>query len=76
MAEITTDLIYDVLKALRLEIGEVKDDIRDIKGEMKAMRSHLSAVAQDISIIYDVAARHDGRLERIETRLGLIEPAH
>ncbi len=76
MAGITNDLIYDVLKSFRSEVGEVKGDVRVIKGELQAIRGHLAAVAQDISTIYDVAGRHGDRLERIKTRLGLVEPAH
>lgn len=76
MAEVTNDLLYDVLKALRSEVGEVKSDVRDLKGEFQAMRTHMTAVAQDIATIYRIADRQDQRLERIETRLGLLDPAH
>jgi DNA repair ATPase RecN len=75
MAHVTNALLYDVLKALRCDVSEVKGEVRDLKGEFQAMRSHLTAVAQDISTIYGIADRQDQRLERIETRLGLLEPA-
>lgn len=76
MAGITNDLIYDVLKSLRLDMSEVKGDVRAIKGELQAIRGHVSAIALDVSTLYQVAGRHDERLERIETRLGLLDPAH
>lgn len=76
MAEITNELIYDVLKSLRSDMGEVKGDVRAIKGELQAIRGHISAIALDVSTLYQAAGRHDERLERIETRLGLLDPAH
>ena len=76
MAGITNDLIYDALKSLRSDMGEVKGDVRAIKGELQAIRGHVSAIALDVSTLYQVAGRHDERLERIETRLGLLHPAH
>jgi len=76
MAGITNDLIYDVLKSLRSDMSEVKGDVRAIKGELQAIRGHVSAIALDVSTLYQVAGRHDERLERIETRLGLLDPAH
>jgi hypothetical protein len=76
MAGITNNLIYDVLKSLRSDMGEVKGDVRAIKGELQAIRGHVSAIALDVSTLYQVAGRHDERLERIETRLGLLDPAH
>ena len=76
MTGITNDLIYDVLKSLRSEMSEMKGDVRAAKGELQAIRGHISAIALDVSIIYQVAGRHDDRLERIESRLGLVDPAH
>ena len=36
----------------------------------------MTGLGQDISNIYQILGRHDDRLARIETRLGLLEPAH
>jgi hypothetical protein len=58
------------------DLGSVKADIRDVKGELQAMRAHMTGLGQDISNIYNILGRHDDRLARIETRLGLLEPAH
>ena len=75
MTGITNDLIYDVLKSLRSEMSEMKGDVRAAKGELQAIRGHISAIALDVSTICQVAGRHDDRLERIEGRLGLVDPA-
>lgn len=76
MAEATPDLIYEVLKSMQTRLDRVDDGLADVKGELQAIRGHLNAMGQDIANIYHVAGRHDDRLERIETRLGLLDPAH
>ncbi|NBB64115.1 hypothetical protein GVN18_33145 [Pseudomonas sp. ODNR1LW] len=47
-----------------------------MKGELQAMRLHLNGLNQDVSNLYHIVDRQDARLGRIETRLGLLEPAH
>lgn len=76
MAEVTNDLLYEVLRSMQHDLGSVKADIRDVKGELQAMRTHMTGLGQGISNIYNILGRHDDRLARIETRLGLLEPAH
>ena len=76
MAEVTNDLLYEVLRFMQHDLGSVKADIRDVKGELQTMRTHMTGLGQDISNIYNILGRHDDRLARIETRLGLLEPAH
>ena len=75
MVNVTNDLLYEVLKAMQLRLDRLDDSMGEVKGELQAVRGHLAAVAQDISTIYGIADRQDQRLERIETRLGLLEPA-
>ena len=76
MAEVTRDAIYELLKSLQQELVAVESGLRDVKGELQAMRTHMTGLGQDISNIYQILGRHDDRLARIETRLGLLEPAH
>ena len=76
MAEVTNDLIYEVLKAVQQDVGGVKAEMREVKGELQAIRTHMTGLSQDIANIYRTIGRHDDRLARIETRLGLLDPAH
>lgn len=76
MAEATNDLIYEVLKWMQTRLGRMDANIVDVKSELQAIRTHMTGLGQDISNIYQVIGRHDARLGRIETRLGLLEPAH
>ena len=76
MAEATNDLIYEVLKSIQLDVGRLRTDMREVKSEVQAVRSYVMGVQQDISNIYATLGDHGERLDRIETRLGLLEPAH
>lgn len=80
MADITNELIYEVLKNLQHEMSLVKASNREIKAELQAERGRfvglqheLVALHQDVQNIYSVLERQDGRLERIERRLELTD---
>ena len=76
MADVTNELIYGVLQKLQEDVAATRPEVREIKSELTAIRGHIYAGHQDISNIYSMLARHDGRLERIERRLELVsEPA-
>jgi len=76
MADVTNDLIYEVLKSIQLDVERLRTDMREVKSEVQAVRSYLMGVQQDIGNIYATLGDHGERLDRIETRLGLLEPAH
>ncbi len=71
MAEISADLVYEVLKAVQNDIAQIKGEVRDVKLELNAVRGHLISIQQDVHNIYGVLGRHDLHLERIERRLEL-----
>jgi TolA-binding protein len=71
MAEISADLVYEVLKAVQNDISQVKNELRDVNGAINALRGHQISMQQDIHNIYSVLTRYDGRLDRIERRLEL-----
>jgi chromosome segregation ATPase len=75
VAEISSELMYELLKRVHAEIADVKLGQREIKAEMNAMRGAMVSLHQDIHNIHTTLARHDNRLERIETRLELRELA-
>jgi hypothetical protein len=75
MAEISSELMYELLKRVHAEIADVKLGQREIKAEMNAMRGAMVSLHQDIHNIHTTLARHDIRLERIENRLELRELA-
>ena len=75
MAEVTNELIYEVLKQLQSDVAGLKDAWQENTAALNAIRTHVIAQSQDIQNIYAILARHDGRLARIERRLEITEPA-
>jgi hypothetical protein len=75
MAEVSSELIYEVLKQVRDRQISTEAKVDDLKAEMQAFRGHLVAVQQDIHNIYIILDRRDARLGRIERRPDLVEPA-
>ncbi|HEY0327721.1 MAG TPA: hypothetical protein VGC77_01370 [Rhodopseudomonas sp.] len=73
MAEISADLVYEVLRSVQHDISQIKGEVRDVKIELNAIRGHLISVQQDIHNIYGILGRHDARFEHIERRLDLNE---
>ena len=76
MADVTSELIYEALKSIQLDVGRLDTDMREVRSEVQAVRRSVAGVQQDISNIYATLGDHGERLDRIETRLGLLEPAH
>lgn len=75
MAEITNELVYELLKRMQTDIHGLTDSQREIKAEINAMRGTLVSVQQDIHNIYGILGDHSMRLDRIERRLDLRELA-
>ena len=74
MAEITNELLYSMLQKVQEEQAAMQHDLREVKGELTAIRGSIYRVHQDIGNIYASQARNEVRLDRIERRLELREP--
>ena len=76
MAEVTNQLIFDVLRSMQSDLSQLKEGQREIRQELIAIRGHITAMQADISNIYSVQARLELRLDRVERSIGFIgEPA-
>ena len=75
MAEVTNELIFEALKKIQADTAALRFSNQEIRTELVAIRGHLLAMQQDIHNIYGRLDSHEARLERIERRLELIEPA-
>ena len=73
MAEVTNELMYDVLKPLQSDMAAVKEAQRESNAALNAIRIHMLALQQDIQNIYGILTRRDARLDRIERRLDIVE---
>ena len=78
MAEVTADLIFEILKSVQARLAQVDGKIDELKQEMQAsrtsqngIRQEITSVFQEISGIHATMVRHEGRLDRIERRLEL-----
>ena len=79
MAEIDSNLIYEVLKKIQTRLDSLEHGIREIKQELISIRGHMLSMQNDVHNIYSILGRHDDRLDRIERRLELrelAEPQH
>jgi hypothetical protein len=75
MPEVTNGLMFELLKRVHHEIGELRQDVSETKRELNVMRGHMVATQSDIHNVYGILARQDERLERIDRRLDLRELA-
>jgi uncharacterized coiled-coil DUF342 family protein len=78
MAEVTADLMFEILKSVQARLAQVDGKIDELKQEMQAsrtpqngIRQEITSVFQEISGIHATMVRHEGRLDRIERRLEL-----
>lgn len=80
MAEVSNDLIYEVLKAMQTRLGTLDEGLREVRGELKGMRISLqaqqvqmNAVQTDVGNLYEAFGALDSRLARIERRLDITD---
>ncbi|TKT76909.1 hypothetical protein [Aquamicrobium sp. LC103] len=75
MAEITNELIYEILKNIQFRLDKIEAGVDELRHGHSALRGHMISIQTDISNIYTSLARHDERFDRIERRLELRELA-
>ena len=75
MAEVTNELIYEVLKNIQTRLTNVELLIIELSHGQNAVRGHQASIQTDTNNIYSILSRHDQRLDRIERRLELRELA-
>jgi hypothetical protein len=75
MAEVTNELIYEVLKKIQDRLGGLEHGVHEVRSEIVALRGHMIAVQQDVANIYGRVATMEVRLDHIERRLDLAADA-
>jgi hypothetical protein len=80
MAAVTNGLIYEVLKAMQARLGNMEESMREIRGEVRALRNGMAAIDSrmgafhmDLANIYEASGAMEGRMSRIERRLEIID---
>lgn len=75
MAEITNELMYELMKRMHSDIQGLRSGQNELKSELISVRGTMVSMQQDIHNIYGVLYQHDQRLDRIERRLDVREMA-
>ncbi|PWW04336.1 hypothetical protein DFR52_1011031 [Hoeflea marina] len=80
MAEVTNELIFDVLKQIQTRMTHLDDGQQEIKGrigslseQVRGLASSLNAAHTDIGNIYLSLDKLDQHVHRIEKRLELAD---
>jgi len=73
MAEVTNELLYEVLKKLQADMAEVKKTLSDHGHQFIRIREEINALRGDDLRRESMQAQMDHRLERIEHRLQLTD---
>ena len=69
MAEITNELMYETLKAIRSDFSQALAKIDALAAEIRAMKGPLAALVQSDLNRDGALAALEARVERIERRL-------
>ena len=75
MAEVTNELMYELLKRVHADIAGQRDGIGEIRQEIVSIRLQQLGIQNDTHNIYAMLVRSDQRRERVERRLELRELA-
>lgn len=80
MADVTNELMYEVLKAIQARLEQVdgkadenKQDMQALRTQMLGIHHDLLSIHQELGGVHTTLVRHEARLDRIERRLGLID---
>lgn len=73
MAEVSNELLYEVLKNLQADMAEVKNALADHGRQLIRIREDINVLRGDDLRREGMQAQMDHRLERIEHRLTLVE---
>ena len=71
MAKESSSLVLEHLRALRMEMGELRADVRDMRGRLTSIEVSAANLHGDFAGQSGRIDRLEYRLERIENRLNL-----
>lgn len=72
MAEVTNELIFEILKKMQSDVSSLNAQMGEVRQELVSTRLSSMSMQNDI---YGILGRLDNRLDRIERRLELRELA-
>ncbi|WP_245281446.1 hypothetical protein [Rhizobium sp. AAP43] len=73
MAEVTNELIFELLKKLNHRFDKVDFAIGELRADNQTMRAQLHALQGDVNNLRATIGHFESRLDRIDNRLELRE---
>lgn len=73
MAEVSNELMYEVLKKLQADMGMLKEGQRETRQDINSLRGHIHVMQGDLNNLRGTVTQVLDRLDRIENRLELRE---
>jgi hypothetical protein len=67
------NLIFEHLRAMRVDIATVKADTRDIKGRLSSIETYIATMHGDQARTSTTLDNLTERVERLEQRTGLVD---
>ena len=74
MADVTSGLMFEVLKSMQTrlaQVDELKQEMQAFRTSQNGIRQEITGVYQEILGVHATLVRNEGRLDRIERRLEL-----
>ena len=65
MAEITNELICEVLKGMQAPLGNIEQGQKETASRISALQTHMLAVEKDVANLCEALAALDTRIDRI-----------
>lgn len=75
MAEVTNELMFELLKRMQADISSLKQGQRDQRDDILSLRNQMHSMQGDMNSVRGSIGHIEDRLERIENRLDLRELA-
>jgi len=73
MTDAPRDIVLEHLRAVRGDIGALRDDMREMKGRMSGVEDIVAALVSADTRMQHSLDRLSERVERVEKRLGLTD---
>jgi chromosome segregation ATPase len=73
MAEITNELIYEVLKSIQAQVAIIREDMESVKTRLTLQDNRLSHIHSAIADLHADIAEVSGRMDRLDSRMGRVE---
>ena len=69
MGENVDSLVLEMLRAIRGDVGGIKDDVREIKSRLTSLEGAIAGVKRDQAAAYADTAEQHSRYDRLTERL-------